>query len=103
MKKTGKQIEEKGLNATSGGNLYRVDNTFLGVNTSSSLYDSHGNLIKTFYTNKDQKIDDASINATAEQKGKYGGTRYNATEEQMKELRETGRTTINGVEFHSGD
>lgn len=98
MEKTGKQVGENELNATSGGNLYRVDGS-----VSSSLYDSHGNKIDTFYWKKDQKINDAAMNATAEQRGKYGGAIYNATEEQMKELRETGKTTINGVEFSRGD
>lgn len=97
MKKTGKQIEEKGLNAASGGNLYRVDNF-----GRSSLYDSHGNLIKTFYINKNKQINEAAMKATAEQKGKYG-TIYKANKEQMEELKKTGRTTIEGVEFHSGD
>lgn len=43
------------------------------------------------------------MNATAEQSGKYGASLYEATDKQMKELRETGKTTINGTEFHSGD
>lgn len=98
MKKTGKQIEEKGLNAASGGNLYRVDGVL-----GSSLYDSHGNKIDTFYRNKDKQINEAAMNATAEQKGKYSASIYEATDKQMKELREKGKTTINGVEFHSGD
>ena len=97
MEKTGKQIEENELNAVNGGNLYIVNNSGM-----CSLYDSNGELIGTFYANAVEEIYKKAVNATAEQIGK-SGTTYNATEKQMKELRETGKTTINGVEFHSGD
>lgn len=60
-------------------------------------------MIDTFYWDKDQQINEAAMNATAEQSGKYGASLYEATDKQMKELRETGKTTINGTEFHSGD
>lgn len=94
MKKTGKQIEGKGLNAVNGGNMYSVKSS----NGAVEYYDADGKRAASF------------VNPFTGQQGwvfftlgRNPSGEVEATEEQMDELRKNGEVTIDGHVYKKGD